>query len=328
MALNKRVLITTVPFGEVDPAPLTILQEAEAEFILNPLKRKLKENELAELIGGFDILIAGTEPITEKVLARAADLKFISRVGIGLDSVDLIAAKKRGVQVSYTPDAPSSAVSELTIGMIVALLRRIPETDRDIKNSRWRRLMGRQIADCVVGVIGMGRIGKRVVQLLRAFGPKILANDLCPDEEFGNQSGIRWVDKNVIYQEADVITLHVPLTRLTKGLIAKKEIETMKSNAVLLNTSRGGIINETDLAGALRSGTLAGAALDVFEEEPYVGELAGLENCLLTAHMGSMSESCRKRMEREAAEEVLRFIRGEPLHSPVPEAEYDVQRQS
>ncbi len=327
MTASQRVLITTFPFGEVDLAPLTILQESRAEFVLNPFKRKLKEAELAELIEGFDILIAGTEPITENVLNRASDLKFISRVGIGLDSVDLLTAEKRGIAVSYTPDAPSAAASELTIGLMLSLLRHIPQADQNVKNSSWRRLMGRQISDCVVGVIGMGRIGKRVVRLLHAFGPKILANDLFPDKEFGDQFGIRWTDKDAIYREADVITIHVPLTRLTKNLVAEKEIQTMKSNSVLLNTSRGGIINEKYLAEALRSNTIAAAALDVFEEEPYVGELADLDNCLLTAHMGSMSESCRKRMEREAAEEAARFIRGDPLHNPVPQVEYDVQRQ-
>jgi D-3-phosphoglycerate dehydrogenase len=153
-------------------------------------------------------------------------------------------------------------------------------------------------------------------------GLRILANDLLPDEEFGKAMNINWVEKEQIYQEADIISLHLPLTPLTRRLITSHEMNRMKKDVLLINTSRGNMINEHDLAQALRSGRVAGAAIDVFDREPYMGELNTLENCLLTCHMGSMSVDCRSRMEIEATEEVIRFLRSEPLKGVVPESEY------
>lgn len=314
----RRVLITTVPFGEVDRGALDRLETAGIEYVINPIGRRLKEGELADLAGDFGVLIAGTEPITAAVMARAPHLHMIARVGIGLDNVDLPAARARGILVTYTPDAPAPAVAELTIGLMLNLLRRIPLTDRNLRNGVWYRAQGRRLSEQTVGVIGVGRVGHRVIRHLAGFGPKILANDLVPDVDFGNEHGVRWVDKPTIYREADIITLHVPLTPLTRRLITRKEIELMKPGAVLINTARGGMIDEHDLAEALRSERLAGAALDVFTQEPYSGELATLESCVLTCHMGSMSADCRARMEIEATEEVVRCLSGQPVLRPAP----------
>lgn len=186
----------------------------------------------------------------------------------------------------------------------------------------WHRFIGRRLSELTVGVIGVGRVGKRVIQHLQGFAPKILANDLSPDDEFGALHQLHWVDKETIYKEADVITLHLPLTPTTRNLIGSREIAQMKPEAVLINTSRGGMVNEHDLAVALKAGWLAGAALDVFAQEPYSGELVAVENCLLTCHMGSMSRDCRARMELEATEEAIRYLKGEPLRLLVPEVEY------
>lgn len=317
-----RVLITTIPFGEVDRRPLDLLDAAGVEYVINPIGRKLWEGELAELIGDFDALIAGTEPITASVLERAPRLRLISRVGIGLDSVDLMAARQQGIQVAYTPDAPAPAVAELVVGLILSALRRIPNADRGMRNGVWHRFMGRRLAELTVGVLGVGRVGRRVIQHLAGFGPRLLANDLEPDLAFGAKHGVRWVDKEQIYKEADIITLHLPLTPVTKHLITARELSLMKSDAVLINTSRGNMIDERGLADALQRNRLAGAAIDVFHQEPYSGPLANIETCLLTCHMGSMSQDCRLRMEVEATEEVLRFMRGEPLRQPVPEYEF------
>jgi len=257
------------------------------------------------------------------VMDRAPNLRLISRVGIGLDGVDLHAARERGILVSYTPDAPSPAVAELTIGLMISLLRFIPHTDRQMRNGIWHRFMGRRLAESTVGVIGVGRIGKRVIQHLRGFGPHVLANDLVPNLDFGARYGVDWVDKDTIYREADIITVHVPLTHLTKNLIARREMEMMKPHVLLINTSRGSIINEHDLSEALRSGCVGGAAIDVFEQEPYSGELMTLDRCILTCHMGSMSEDCHLQMELGATEEAIRFLKGEPLLGLVPETEYE-----
>ncbi len=322
-----KVLITTVPFGEKNRFPLEILEGSNIEYVINPLGRKLKEEELVEMIGDFDALIAGTEPITEQVISKGKNLKLISRVGIGLDSVDLLASREKKVHVCYTPDAPAPAVAELTIGLMLSLLRHIHVANMDLHEGVWQRHFGRRIPEVTIGIIGVGRIGTRVLRRLVPFGtPRILVNDIFPDDNVAPMK-LEWVSKEDIYKQADVISLHLPLTNHTQNMITKKELMMMKPDACLINASRGGIVNESDLAEVLSSGHLNGAALDVFEQEPYHGPLAEIKNCLLTSHMGSMSIDCRTRMEIEATEEVIRFFNDKPTQSPVPEEEYDVQAQ-
>ena len=156
--------------------------------------------------------------------------------------------------------------------------------------------------------------------------PRLLVNDLSPNPDLDRKFKLEWVDKETIYRESDVISLHVPLTRSTKNMITKKQLEMMKSDAIIINTSRGGVVNELDLYNVMKTGHLSGAAIDVFEQEPYDGPLIEIERCFLTAHMGSMSLDCRKRMETEATEEVVRFIKKIPLKREVPEEEYILQR--
>ena len=324
----SKVLITTVPFGEKNRLPLELLEASDIEYVINPIGRKLTEDELAEMVSEFDVIIAGTEPITDKVMSRASHLKLISRVGIGLDSVDLLAAKSRGIKVSYTPDAPAPAVAELTVGLMLSLLRSIHVANAQLHRGQWVRHFGRRIPEITIGIIGVGRIGQRVLRRLSSFGtPRVLVNDIHPNANLVPELKLEWVDKEEIYKQADVISLHVPLTKSTKNMIRAEQLALMKPDAIIINTARGGIINEIDLAQSLNSGHLNGAAIDVFDHEPYIGPLAEIERCILTSHMGSMSIDCRTRMEIEATEEAVRFLKGVPLQSLAPEEEYDVQRQ-
>ena len=323
----KKVLITTVPFANKNRQPLELLEHAGIEYFINPLNKKLTENELLEIVADFDVIIAGTEQITSKVLNRASNLKMISRVGIGLDSVDLSAAEQRGIKVSFTPDAPAPAVAELTVGLMLSLLRSTHVANAELHRGEWVRHFGRRISEITIGIIGVGRIGQRVLRRLNGFGTsQILVNDLNPDDRLTPQTKLIWTDKEEIYKQADIISLHLPLTKHTKNMIRAEQIAVMKPDAILINTARGGIINEFDLANALNAGHLDGAAIDVFEHEPYTGPLAEIERCILTSHMGSMTVDCRTRMEIEATEEAVRFLRGLPLEREVPEEEYDVQK--
>lgn len=323
----SKALITTVPFGDKNRLPLDLLEEAGIEYLINPIGRKLTEDELVEMVTDFDVLIAGTEPITEKVMSRARNLKLISRVGIGLDSVDLLAAEQRKIQVSYTPDAPAPAVAELTIGLMLSLLRSVHVANAQLHRSEWHRHFGRRLSEVVIGIIGAGRIGQGILNHLSGFGkPRIMVNDVARTN-FESQSDFEWAEKADIYQQADIITLHVPLTMQTKNMIQYDQLMQMKSDAIIINTSRGGIINEDDLVNVLNNNHLSGAAIDVFEKEPYTGSLINIERCLLTSHMGSMSVDCRTRMEIEATKEAVRFLTGESLQGRVPQEEYDVQRQ-
>jgi len=323
-----KVLITTVPFGEKNRLPFEQLDAAGVEYLINPLGRKLAEEELAEMITDYDVLIAGTEDITDFVMAKAKKLKLISRVGIGLDNVDLLAADRRGIKVSYTPDAPAPAVAELTIGLMLSLLRSVHISNAQMHRGEWQRHFGRRIPEVTIGIIGTGRIGGRVLRRLQAFGsPRILVNDIRPDKNIAPDLKLEWVGKQEIYRQADLISLHVPLTKQTKNMISHDELMMMKLDAMIINTSRGGIINEADLGAVLNAGHLSGAAIDVFDQEPYSGDLYKIDRCLLTSHMGSMSIDCRTRMEIEATEEAVRFLNNQKLCGVVPEEEYDVQRQ-
>ncbi len=318
----SRVLITTVPFGEVDPISLRLLDEAGLEYVVNPVGRRLTEEELASLVPGFDCLIAGTEPITERVMAAEPGLRLISRVGVGLDNVDLTAARARNVRVAYTPEGPADAVAELTIGLTLSLLRSVHIANGAIRAGVWKRIQGRRLAKVSVGVVGVGRIGSRVIRLLSAFGGEILANDLAP---VALDHDVRWVDKETLLREADVVTLHVPLTRQTRNFIDAAELALMRPDAVLVNTCRGGVVNEAALAETLRAGGIAGAGVDTFADEPYHGELVDVDSCLITPHMGSMSADCRLAMEVGAARNVVAFLTGQSLDEEVPESEYEMR---
>ena len=323
-----KVLITTVPFGDKNRLPLKLLKENGFQYTVNPLNRKLTEDELSEMIADFDIIIAGTEPITKKVMDSATNLKMISRVGIGLDSVDLIEAEKQGILVSYTPDAPAPAVAELTIGLMLTLLRLIQLSNIEMHGGKWNRFFGRRLSEVTIGIIGVGRIGKGVIKHLEGVGsPKILANDINYQNKLHKDLDVEWVDKNKIYKEADIVTIHTPLTVQTKNMIRSKELLKMKKDAIIINTARGGIINETDLYQVLKDGRLSGAAIDVFDFEPYKGKLCDIQRCVLTAHMGSMSVDCRTKMEIEATEEVVRFLTNQPLTGSVPDEEFMAQRE-
>ena len=322
------VLITTVPFGNQNRLPFDLLESAGVEYLVNPLNRKLTEDELAEMVKDFDVIIAGTELITKKVMGIASNLKMISRVGIGLDSVDLLEAKKRGIIVSYTPDAPAPAVAELTIGLMLTLLRSVQLSNMEMHNGKWHRFFGRRLSEVTIGIIGVGRIGGGILKHLQGFGsPKILINDTIKNYDLNQTSNVRWVDKDTIYQQADIVTIHTPLTVQTKDMIKKEQLLSMKKDAIIINTARGGIINEQDLYDVMKTGHLSGAAIDVFDVEPYNGKLREIQRCILTAHMGSMSIDCRTRMEIEATEEAVRFLNNQSLEGVVPEEEYAVQRE-
>ncbi len=328
-AILSKLFVSTLPFGSISRAPLDLLDNAKIDYSINPLGHRLNESELIDLLEETEVLIAGTEPITENVIQNAKKLRFISRVGIGLDNIDLNCAKRNGILISYTPDAPSPAIAELTLGMILSLLRSIHLSNQALHEGQWQKYTGRRISELTIGIIGFGRIGSQVAKCLGGFGPpRILVNDQVHlEREKSLNGGMEWASQDRILREADVITIHVPLNSETRDMIRTEQLLKMKKNAIIINTSRGGVINEKDLAQVLKNGHLAGAALDVFENEPYSGELTTLANCLLTSHIGSLTEDCRIRMELEATEEAVRFMSGQTLLRPVPSVEYEIQER-
>jgi D-3-phosphoglycerate dehydrogenase / 2-oxoglutarate reductase len=322
-----KALITTVPFGDKNRTPIDLLESSGIDYLINPLNKKLTEDELSEMVQDFDVIIAGTEKISSKVMDKAPKLKMISRVGIGLDGVDLLAAEERGISVSYTPDAPTSAVAELTIGLMLSLLRSTHVSNSNMHEGSWLRIFGRRLAEVKIGIIGVGRVGTTLLNHFKGFDiGEVLVNDIEPNISLNDKFNINWVDKNKIYQDADLISIHTPLTSKTNNMIQRKQLLSMKKDAILINTARGGIINEHDLYDVMLKGHLSGVAIDVFNQEPYNGKLAEIKRCLLTSHMGSMSIDCRTNMEIEATKEVIRFFKSESLKNRVPHDEYEMQR--
>lgn len=299
------VAISTSSFGSAGSEPLDALEEAGFATRLNPYGRKLTESEAVEFVAGITGLIAGTEPLTRRVLGAATGLKAISRCGTGDDNVDHDAAAECGIVVRKTSEAHVDAVAELALGGLLAVLRGIPISDRSIRDGGWTRPMGRLLSGRVVGLIGFGRVGRRFAELLAPFGVRILATDPVVTD-FGE--GVESVTLEELLRRSQVVSLHLPLSEDTRHLLNAERIATMRSDAVLVNCARGGIVDERALSEALAEGKLGGAFLDVFESEPYGGVMRSLDTTALTAHIGSYAAECRLAMEVEAVENLLETL--------------------
>jgi D-3-phosphoglycerate dehydrogenase len=302
----KNILITTSTFAKQAPELLSTLEAAGLKVAVNPYGRKLAESEVDALIQEYRPvgMIAGVEPITRSIMGKAPFLKVISRCGIGMDSIDLEAAGELGITVTNTPDAPTIPVAELTIGLILTLLRSIHLSDASIRSGGWERPLGTLLHGKTVGIIGCGRIGSYLAKLLTSFDCNILGCDTtCNACDY-----YTLVELDTIFSQSDVVTLHIPYSPVNHHFINDARIKSMKRGAVLVNASRGGLVDELALVEALESGKLSGAAIDCFEEEPYSGPLSQLKNTLLTGHIGSYAEEGRMIMERQAVENLLKTL--------------------
>ncbi|MBI1976354.1 MAG: phosphoglycerate dehydrogenase [Candidatus Omnitrophica bacterium] len=317
MAQKRKILVTTGTFCQFDKIPLELLKKEGYEVLVNPMGRTLasEEESLRFYTSGICGVIAGTEPITRRVIEQAKQLEVISRIGVGLDSVDFEAVRERGIQVFKSDAGVADAVAELTVGLILAALRRVPEADRVIRRGEWGELMGGMLRGKTVGIIGMGHIGKKVVELCQVFGVKCLVYDTIKNPSFAQRFQVSYADLEVLLRESDVISVHVPRTDQTRNLLNGERLRQIKQGAVLVNTSRGGIVDEQGLHELLRSKHLAAAALDVYDHEPYQGPLAQLENVILTCHMGTCAREARVQMERQAAENLISGLSQRALHA-------------
>lgn len=297
--MREKILIGPSSFAETDKAPLERLLSAGYEVVDNPYKRKLTKNELLTLLTSeVTGIIAGLEPLDGDVL-RHSKLKVVSRVGSGLSNVDLPAAYELGIKVCSTPNGPTAAVAELTIGALLGLLRMIPVMDNALHNGKWSKKIGVQLEGKSVAIIGFGRIGRRVSELLKPFNVRLLVVDPSP------VTGVVTVSLKEALTEADIVTLH---SSGEDCIIGENEISIMKPGVFILNVARGGLISEYALIKALESGKVAGAWLDTFKEEPYSGPLCRFPNVVLTPHVGSYTLECRKQMEMDAVSNLLNSL--------------------
>jgi D-3-phosphoglycerate dehydrogenase len=278
-----------------------LLNDAGMDVQVNPYQRKLTPDECLSLYKDIDGLIAGTEALTAEVLKSARNLKVISRCGVGMDNIDLEIAGRQGIQVFNTPNSPTKAVAELTVGLILALLRHIPRGDREIRAGKWQKRMGNLLQDKKVGIVGFGRIGQKVAELVLGFGARVVYCDPAV-----NKAGHTRMSLDELLSQSDIVSLH-----LSGGgtLLGNKELRSMKQGSWLINCARGGVVDEEAMRQVLQEGWLSGAAVDVFEEEPYAGPLAGLDNVILTPHVGSYAIESRVEMEIEAVKNLIKGLK-------------------
>ncbi len=303
LLIGEKVLIGPSSFSEVDYSPLERLTETGCDVIDNPFKRKLTKSELIDLLNeGITGLIAGLEPLNREVL-KNSKLKVISRCGSGLSNVDLEAAKEFNIEVCFTPDGPTSAVAELTLGAMLGLLRMIPLMDKNFHEGKWTKKIGIQLEGKSVVVIGYGRIGRKVASLLLPFSVNLLVVDPFIQEPIDD---IPVEPLEEALPKADIITVH---SSGEDCILGKREFKLIKPGAFVLNAARGGLIDEDALISGLEDGRIQGAWLDTFKQEPYAGPLIGYPQVVLTPHVGSYTLECRKRMETEAVQNLINVLK-------------------
>jgi len=298
--VSYRVALSPSSFAARDKAPLDLLQESGVEVVPNPYGRRLTEDEAIEHLRGVDGLIAGLEPLNRRVLSTANRLKAIARVGIGMDNVDLDAARELGIAVSNTPDGPSNAVAELTVAAALNMSRGLLEASNAMHEGRWEKKISKGLSDACALIVGYGRIGRRVAGLLEPFGVELLAVDpFLPESSFSNARPVN-LDEGLA--AADIVSLH---TSGRETVLGPQEFAVMKADALLLNSARAELVDEDALIDALESGKLGGAWFDVFWEEPYSGRLTNYPQVIMSPHVGTYTKSCRLDMEITAVKNVL-----------------------
>ena len=301
--MSYKILLGPSSFAETDKAPFTRLQDAGYEVIDNPYKRKLTKSELFDLLTPDVIgIIAGLEPLDREVLSRS-NLKVVSRVGSGMSNVDLQAAEELDIAIRSTPNGPTEAVAELTVGALLSLLRMIPQMDRALHAGKWDKRIGTQLEGKCIAIVGYGRIGRRVAELLAPFHVRLLVVD--PYLTQPHAAGAELMPLDQALALADIISLH---SSGEACLLGEQEFRLMKPGAFLLNVARGGLVSEEALIAALDEGRVAGAWLDTFGAEPYAGALCGRADVVLSPHVGSYTLECRQGMEHEAVTNLLAVL--------------------
>jgi len=308
MGFDESVLIC----DEVDPILNKILVDNGLKVSYEPT---ITAEQIIEKIPSFSIVIVRSRTtITKEMIEKAENCKIIARVGVGLDNIDQDAAKAKNIRVINAVEGAMNAVAELVLGFMLSLARQTVRGDREIRNGKWlkKELKGTELRGKYLGIIGLGNIGKRLGRLARALNMNIIGYDVIPiDEEFSKEVGLMKADLNTLLQSSDYISIHVPLLDSTYHLLDAQKMSTMKKTAKIINTSRGGVVDEDALYDAIKNGTLGGAALDVFEKEPAIGnKLAELDNVILTPHIGAQTKEAQSLAANVIAEKIIQILRG------------------
>ena len=308
MGFEDSVLIC----DEVDPILNKILIDNGLKVSYEP---EITPEQILEKISTFNIVIVRSRTtITKEMIEKADNCKIIARVGVGLDNVDQDAAKTKDIRVINAVEGAMNAVAELVLGLMLSLARQTARGDRAIRNEQWlkKALKGTELRGKYLGIIGLGNIGKRLGRLARALNMNIIGYDVMPiDEEFAKEVGLMKADLGTLLQSSDYVSIHVPLLDSTYHLLDAEKMATMKKTAKIINTSRGGVVDEDALYNAIKNGNLGGAALDVFEKEPAIGtKLAELDNVILTPHIGAQTKEAQSLAANVIAEKIIQILRG------------------
>lgn len=308
MSLNQSVLIC----DHVNPTLKEILEKNGLKVTYEP---EITPEQIAEKIGNFQVVVVrGRTKLSRELIEKADKCKIIARVGVGLDNIDEEAAKEKNIRVINAVEGATTAVAELVIGLMLSMAREITRADREIRNGNWikKELMGSELKGKYLGIIGLGNIGKRLGRLARVLNMNIIGYDVIPiDDEFSKEVGLMKADLGTLLSSADYVSLHVPLLDSTHHMINAEKLKLMKNTARIINTSRGGVIDEEALYNSLKEGNIAGAALDVFEVEPATGNrLTTLPNFIATPHMGAQTKEAQLLAANIIAEKIIQVLRG------------------
>ena len=308
MSFQDSVLIC----DEVDAVLNKILIDNGLKVSYEP---EITPEQILEKISTFNIIIVRSRTtITKEMIDKADNCKIIARVGVGLDNVDQVATKAKNIRVINAVEGAMNAVAELVLGFMLSLARQTTRGDRAIRDGKWlkKELKGTELRGKYLGIIGLGNIGKRLARLARGLNMNIIGYYVMPiDEEFAKEVGLMKADLSTLLQSSDYISIHVPLLDSTYHLLDAEKMSTMKKTAKIINTSRGGVVDEDALYEAIKNGTLGGAALDVFEKEPATGnKLAELDNVILTPHIGAQTKEAQSLAANVIGEKIIQILRG------------------
>ncbi len=307
--MKPKIFIAVSTFAEYGDAPLQLLKESGLPYFLNPLGRRLVIEEVIEMGRDCEGVIAGVEPYDDHVLNNMPNLRCISRVGVGIDNISIKKAEEKGITILNTPDVVIQPVVELTVAMIFDLLKKLSYHTTLLKSKRWEKSAGALLAGKKVGILGLGRIGKKVAEIMFKLNAEVCGTDLYPDTKWAESLGVRIVPFDELLRQSDILSIHLSMIKDKPLRLGESEIRSMKRGAILINTARGKIVDEMALYNALKDKHLDGAALDVFSEEPYTGQLCELDNVVLTPHIATLTRESRVQMEVEATLNLINFLK-------------------
>lgn len=306
----SHIFVALSTFSEHDQAPLELLNNSGIPFSIHSTGKRITKDELFAEARNANVIIAGVETYDEEVFSRLPLLQCIVRCGVGVDAIDLAAAKKKQITVLNTPDIPALAVAELAMSLYLSLSRNLRPQANSMGEKKWVRLTSHLLSNRTIGIIGFGKIGRKIAELLKPFHVRLLVHDPFIETHIVEGFGATLVDKKVLLESADIVSIHASRTD-GSPIIGRDEFALLKKGAILVNLSRGGMIDEEGLIQALESGYLSGAGLDVFAQEPYEGRLCEFDNVILTPHSATLPVETRTAMELECVDKALRFLRSQ-----------------